>query len=166
MINKKKLWFLTLFSLILVLSIYYVTMPEELLLTNAEVTTTENDEVSVEVEESDILVALRVEADKQLMEEMEDLQIILTDVNSTVDEKNKAFDELKELNNKRGIEEKLEEKITTNLSLNAFVKIDDNQVRVVIKSNKHDSELANKIMRLVQEDFDKKMTISVKFQTS
>lgn len=166
MINKKKLWFLTLFSLILVLSIYYVTMPEELLLTNAEVTTTENDEVSVEVEESDILVALRVEADKQLMEEMEDLQIILTDVNSTVDEKNKAFDELKELNNKRGIEEKLEEKITTNLSLKAFVKIDDNQVRVVIKSNKHDSELANKIMRLVQEDFDKKMTISVKFQTS
>jgi len=166
MINKKKLWFLTLFSLILVLSIYYVTMPEELLLTNAEVTTTENDEVSVEVEESDILVALRVEADKQLMEEMEDLQIILTDVNSTVDEKNKAFDELKELNNKRGIEEKLEEKIITNLSLKAFVKIDDNQVRVVIKSDKHDSELANKIMRLVQEDFDNKMTISVKFQTS
>ena len=166
MINKKKLWFLTLFSLILVLSIYYVTMPEELLLTNAEVTTTENDEVSVEVEESDILVALRIEADKQLMEEMEDLQIILTDVNSSVDEKNKAFDELKELNNKRGIEEKLEEKIITNLSLKAFVKIDDNQVRVVIKSNKHDSELANKIMRLVQEDFDKKMTISVKFQTS
>lgn len=166
MINKKKLWFLTLFSLILVLSIYYVTMPEELLLTNADITTTENDEVSVEVEESDILVALRVEADKQLMEEMEDLQIILTDVNSTVDEKNKAFDELKELNNKRGIEEKLEEKIITNLSLKAFVKIDDNQVRVVIKSDKHDSELANKIMRLVQEDFDKKMTISVKFQTS
>jgi len=166
MINKKKLWFLTLFSLILVLSIYYVTMPEELLLTNAEVTTTENDEVSVEVEESDILVALRVEADKQLMEEMEDLQIILTDVNSSVDEKNKAFDELKELNNKRGIEEKLEEKIITNLSLKAFVKIDDNQVRVVIKSDKHDSELANKIMRLVQEDFDNKMTISVKFQTS
>ena len=34
MINKKSLWFLTLFSLILVLSVYYVTMPNELLLTN------------------------------------------------------------------------------------------------------------------------------------
>ena len=33
MINKKSLWFLTLFSLILVLSIYYITMPSELLLT-------------------------------------------------------------------------------------------------------------------------------------
>ena len=31
MINKQKLWFLTLFSLILVLSVYYVTMPSNLL---------------------------------------------------------------------------------------------------------------------------------------
>ena len=38
MINKKNLWFLTLFSLILVLSIYYITMPNELLITN-------NDEI-------------------------------------------------------------------------------------------------------------------------
>ena len=35
MINKQNLWFLTLFCLILVLSVYYVTMPSELLLTNA-----------------------------------------------------------------------------------------------------------------------------------
>ena len=34
MINRKNLWFLTLFSLILVLSIYYITMPNELLITN------------------------------------------------------------------------------------------------------------------------------------
>ena len=34
MINKKNIWFLTLFSLILVLSVYYITMPSELLLTN------------------------------------------------------------------------------------------------------------------------------------
>ena len=31
MINKQKLWFLTLFSLILVLSVYYITMPSELM---------------------------------------------------------------------------------------------------------------------------------------
>ena len=34
MINKKNLWFLTLFSLVLVLSVYYITMPSELLITN------------------------------------------------------------------------------------------------------------------------------------
>ena len=31
MINKQNLWFLTLFSLILVLSVYYITMPNDLL---------------------------------------------------------------------------------------------------------------------------------------
>ena len=30
MINKQGLWFLTLFSLILVLSVYYITMPNEI----------------------------------------------------------------------------------------------------------------------------------------
>ena len=33
MVNKQGLWFLTLFSLILVLSVYYITMPSELLTT-------------------------------------------------------------------------------------------------------------------------------------
>ena len=32
MINKNGVWFVTLFSLILVLSIYYITMPTELLI--------------------------------------------------------------------------------------------------------------------------------------
>ena len=43
MINKQNLWFLTLFSLILVLSVYYITMPNELLLTNnnAKISTNE-----------------------------------------------------------------------------------------------------------------------------
>ena len=31
MINKQNLWFLTLFSLILILGVYYVTLPNELL---------------------------------------------------------------------------------------------------------------------------------------
>ena len=34
MINKQSLWFLTLFSLILVLSVYYITMPNDLLISN------------------------------------------------------------------------------------------------------------------------------------
>ena len=39
MINKQKLWFLTLFSLILVLSVYYITMPDNLLKSEVSDTT-------------------------------------------------------------------------------------------------------------------------------
>ena len=47
MINKKSLWFLTLFSLILVLSIYYITMPSELLLTGNNAPNKEESENKV-----------------------------------------------------------------------------------------------------------------------
>ena len=30
MINKKSIWFMTLFSLIIVLSVYYITIPKEI----------------------------------------------------------------------------------------------------------------------------------------
>lgn len=173
MINKKSLWFLTLFSLILVLSVYYITMPSELLITNqkkkttettAKVNKTEDNKVSVNVEESEILTALRVEADEQMKQNMEDLQIILTSVEATSDEKNAAYEKLKLLNMTRGEEEKLEKKIKEKFNLNAFVKIDNDQIRVVASSEKHDTTLANNIMRSVQEEYKTKKYISVKFQ--
>ena len=52
MINKKNLWFLTLFSLILVLSVYYITMPSEMLLTaNADYTKEKKEEKKTETKE-------------------------------------------------------------------------------------------------------------------
>lgn len=172
MINKRSLWFLTLFSLILVLSVYYITMPSELLITgnkkkNAEVTvnkTKDDNKASVEVEESEILTALRVEADEQMKQDMEDLQVILTSIDSSTDEKNVAYEKLKLLNMTRGEEEKLEKKIKEKFSLESFVKIDNDQIRVVVSSEKHDTALANNIMRSLQEEYQTKKYISVKFQ--
>ena len=57
MINKQSVWFVTLFSLILVLSIYYVTMKDSSLaaiLENNNSNTTVP--VNVDVEESSLLV--------------------------------------------------------------------------------------------------------------
>ncbi len=173
MINKKSLWFLTLFSLILVLSVYYITMPSELLVTGnkkkeAEVAkvnkTEEKNEASIEIEESEILTALRVEADEQMKQDMEDLQIVLTSVEATSEEKNVAYEKLKLLNMTRGEEEKLEKKIKEKFNLESFVKIDNDQIRVVVSSEKHDTTIANNIMRSVQEEYKTKKYVSVKFQ--
>ena len=69
MINKQSLWFVTLLSLVLVLGVYYVTMPNDLLKT--EETKNVNSEVTVDVEESDMLVALRVERDEEVAIKMD-----------------------------------------------------------------------------------------------
>lgn len=163
MINKKNLWFLTLFSLVLVLSIYYVTMPNELLLTSNGVEDGNNDK-QLNVKESSIISALKVEDNNSTLKEIGALKEILTKEDSSVDDKNKAFDALKLINQISSNEELLEEKIMNNYSLDSFVKIDGDQIRVVIESETHDNDLANKIMKTIQKEFDTKQYISIQFK--
>lgn len=176
MINKKNLWFLTLFSLILVLSVYYITMPSELLLTNSSNYATDDSKkptkkestkktnATVKVEESEVITALRVTADEELEKQLASLKVVLTDTKSSTDEKNKAFQKMKELNINKGEETKLEEKLEEEFKNKAFVKIDGDQVKVVINSKKHDTALANKIMRSIQSNYENKMYITVQFK--
>ena len=163
MINKKNLWFLTLFSLVLVLSIYYVTMPNELLLTSNGVEDGNNDK-QLNVRESGIISALKVEDNNSTLKEIGALKEILTKEDSSVDDKNKAFDALKLINQISSKEELLEEKIMNNYSLDSFVKIDGDQIRVVIESETHDNDLANKIMKTIQKEIDTKQYISIQFK--
>ena len=76
MINKQNLWFLTLFSLILVLSVYYITMPNDLLVSNVEnkVTTKSKGKTDTKVEQTNSLVAMRVSLEEERQEEMVSLK--------------------------------------------------------------------------------------------
>ena len=75
MINKKNLWFLTLFSLVLVLSVYYITMPSELLTTNnGEIV---NPSAEVSIEEANIIETLKQEDNNNNEENKDTLKDIL-----------------------------------------------------------------------------------------
>ena len=162
MIKKQNLWFLTLFSLILVLSVYYLTMPSSLFATNNGKDT---EEENVTITESEILTALRVESEDERSAMRNEFKMILTNIEASVEEKNNAYEQLKLLDVIKGREEELEAIIREKYKLNSFIKIDNNQIRVVVASDKHTTELANNIMRSIQEKFDDKMYISVKFQS-
>jgi stage III sporulation protein AH len=162
-INKQTLWFLTLFSLVLVLGVYYITMPNDLL-KNKDTVETVNGDINVNVEESDMLVALRVERDEKISDEMKELQDILIAADSTSEEKNNAFEELKLLNITKGKEQQLEEKILSEFKVKSFVEINADQIKVVINSKEHNASLANNIMRSVQNEYKEKMYITVKFE--
>ena len=196
MINKKSLWFLTLFSLILVLSVYYITMPSELLMndktnisskdtskknssknTNKSsskknssvkaketVKTTEENKIKTRVKESNTLETMRALEDEKVSKELESLQVVLNDDKSSVDEKNKAYDKMKELNNNKAEESSLEDKIKKEFELDSYVKIEGDKIKVVISSSEHDMTLANKIMRSIQSNYKDNKYITVKFQ--
>lgn len=167
MINKQNLWFLTLFSLILVLSVYYITMPNDLLtkaVTVEEDGSKQKEKVKDTVEEVSSLTAMRVSLQEERQDVMDELQEQLTSDTVSSEEKNNAYERLKYLNSIQSKEEELEKKIKKEFKLDSFVKIDNTDVSVVCVSSKHDSKLANNIMRLIQSEYEEKMYITVKFQ--
>lgn len=164
MINKQGLWFVTLFSLILVLSIYYVTVKNEDVLAITTGNITEEVVEKVESTESSVLVSLRVKEEEEMLAEMESLQTILLDDNASLQEKNDAYNSLQTLNANKGKEESLEKKIKEKFKLDSFIKIKNEQISVTVASQEHNSALANNIIRAIQEEYDTKMYIVVKFQ--
>ena len=107
MINKKNLWFLTLFSLVLVLSIYYVTMPNTLL-ESAGNDNNDLSDVSVEVEEKNIIETMKIENEEEVNGQIAELQETLTDLNVSTEDKNLAYEKLKSISENSGKEEDVE----------------------------------------------------------
>ena len=164
MINRQGLWFLTLFSLILVLSVYYITMPNEIFKSEEVVTESKEKETS-EVSKQNIsyVETLKVELDSERAEILDTLQAVLNDNSKTSEEKNRAYEEMKEINDTKALEETISKKIKDEYSLNSYVKQDESKVEVVVEGKEHDIKLANKIMRTVQSQFSNPISVSVKF---
>lgn len=159
MIKKQSIWVLTLFSLILVLSVYYITLPTDIEKSKSKAKTTIK-----EVDSNSVITALKVENDEEKNKKIKDLQEILNKEDATKEEKNNAYEELKILNIIKGKEEEISLKLKEKYKIDNFIKIDGDQVRVVLIKKDHNSKLAKEIMDFVQSSFEEKMYISIKFE--
>ena len=162
--NKQNLWFITLFSIILFLSIYYISMPSNILEEYTNTSSDNSDTTVSEITPSTSLVALRVASDEELLNNINNLQSTITDKEKTVAEKNNAYEELMTLNENKGLEENIESKLKEKFEYDSFVKINKDQINIVISSTKHDKLIANNIIKEVQSMFDTKKYITIKFQ--
>ena len=161
MINKNNLLFLTLFSLILILGVYYVTLPSDVL---DKIKIKDKVEEPVVKEEENPLTALRVSLEETRKTSKEKLEKELTKTEITTTEKNNIYEQLKYLNEIQSKEEKLEKEIKQQLNINCFTKIDNKDIEVICISKEQNKRLANNIMRLIQENDTNKLNITVKFQ--
>lgn len=162
MIKKQNLWFLTLFSLVLVLGVYYLTMPTQILENNKDKNT---QEVNLELENNTntYLTALEVNLEEERETLKQKLQEELNSTTTTTEEKNEAYLKLRTISEIEGKEETLKNKIKTIYEMDSFVKIDNADVTIVVIGQEHDITLANKIMNTIQSEFDNKVSISIKF---
>ena len=161
MINKQSLWFLTLFSIIIVLSVYYIALPNNTLATISEI---ESDNETIYISEVDTLAALRIENEEEIESTLNELQSVLLNENSSLQEKNIAYESIQDINTNKGKCENIEKLIRDNFDFDSFVKIKDDNISITISNKKHNKELANKIIRLIQKEYTNKMYITVKFQ--
>ncbi len=161
MINKQNIWFTFLFSIILVLSIFYVTMNDADLSEYIDIK--ENDETSLVVSESSELVNLRVQNEEEVLASINELQDILLDAGTDIMKKNDAYDSLLTIKNNINDEEKIVGILKKEFNFDSFVKINGENVTIVVEADKYDEALANKIITRVNKEFSSNKYITVKF---
>ena len=162
MINKQNLWFAMLFSIILVLSIFYVSMND----TNINEFVSEDADIqdsSLVISESTELVSLRVANDEEVQNTINELKDTLLSTTATIEEKNDAYNELLVLSNVKGIEEKLVKILSDEFDIDSFVKVSSTGITVVVESSKNSYKDANEIIRRIQKEFEEEKYITVKF---
>lgn len=160
MINKQSLWFVTLFSLIVVLGVYYFSTDQSIIPSNK--TNNSKTIMAKNVSDNNIDV-LKITSDEATVGKIDDLQNILLDSDATLEEKNDAYDELEVISSNRSKENELSTSIKKEFKYDNFIKIDNNHVSIVISSKDHSNEIANSIIRKVQEKFNEDKYITVKF---
>ncbi len=160
MINKENLWFITLFSLILVLGVYYVTMADDTLKFENVV---DESEAVISVTESNVLTALKVANDEEILKETAMYEDIILDSSSTTVEKSEAYESLQMLKENINTTETIKTLIRDKFKLDSFIKIENDIINITISSCEHNQTIANNIINEVQKLYKNQMYITVKF---
>lgn len=152
--NKQAITFLSLFSLILVLSVYYILLPP---INNTDL------QVSVISDEENQVVALQVSLDQERIEIIQQNNNIIASSSSdpsvievalqTIADTKELIDQEKKINtilNNAGYE-------------HVFCEITGNNIKVVIEKNDTNATDANAVIKLLINEFDSFYQVEVKF---
>ncbi|WP_379966436.1 SpoIIIAH-like family protein [Ectobacillus sp. sgz5001026] len=179
MLKKQTVWLLTMLSLVVVLSVYYVTTPDG---QNSNVVTSPvnppaKDKNQTEKDTSnksdpakqttnstgdEQFAQLRLELEDKRNQAKEQLQEVMTSTSSSADDKSKAMDQLQQLNDVATKEVLIETLIKSEGYKDALVRADGSDVRITVKATQQSSKDANKIIQLVKGEIGPK-NVAVKF---
>jgi len=192
LLKKQTVWLLTMLSLVVVLSVYYITSPEQ---TNSELTAvqdevkeeaTENQEQTgtetpgtetTESKEGDTIVsqvagdeefeALRLQLQDERSEMKEQLGTVVASTDLPADQRSEAFDQMQRLSQIAQKEEMLETLIKTKGYDDVLVRADGPTVKITVKSKKESTKAeANQIIQMVKEEIGETNYVAVEFQPS
>ncbi|MEH7386893.1 SpoIIIAH-like family protein [Bacillus sp. JJ1521] len=195
LLKKQTVWLLTMLSLVVVLSVYYITTPENKNNNvameqeeqkdqkgnekeNMETSTETKDGTNVTVQEDedgnvississdDLFTELRLEIDEHRSKLRSTLEAQTASSELTADQKNKAFDDLKKLDDIQTKEKIIETMIKSNDYEDALVRVEGDKIKITVKSKDSSKKQANEILRLVRSELGELQNVAVEFELS
>lgn len=177
LLKKQTVWLLTMLSLVVVLSVYYVTSdPKQSDMAAVEQkdgkeaakdkeTTKKEQNMNVVTEQSDeVFEQIRIDRQDDRSKAKDDLTKTLASTDLSAEERSKAQDEMKKLNELATTEKVLEQLIKSKGYEDVLVRADGTEMKITVKAKEHNTKAANQILRLVQEEMGNMQKVAVDFQ--
>ncbi|MDF2556395.1 MAG: SpoIIIAH-like family protein [Bacillales bacterium] len=170
LLRKQTVWFMTMLSLVAVLSVYYLTTPKEDMSSSIFGNNVSKTSEKTKTEDSNIadpvFAQLKLQLNDSRSKMREELQTVVASTNISEEERVKANEQMKELTKLSSTESLLETLIIASGYDDALVRIADNNIRVTVKAKKNSPQAANEIIRMVTKEVGKSEPVSVEFQTA
>ncbi|MCA1030690.1 SpoIIIAH-like family protein [Bacillus timonensis] len=186
LLKKQTVWLLTMLSLVVVLSVYYITAPEgtnnenvafdqngvkEDVATNAEgkdgevsIEETEDGTVISAISSDELFTALRMQIEEERSRLRDDLQEIVASAEVSADDKSRAYEQMRQLSELAAKESIIETLIKSKGYEDALVRADGDKVRITVKAKEHTASAANEIMQLVRSELGELQDVAVTFE--
>ncbi|MFS0863393.1 SpoIIIAH-like family protein [Fredinandcohnia sp. 179-A 10B2 NHS] len=190
LLKKQTVWLLTMLSLVVVLSVYYITTPdgnndnlafeqekeENQEQENVETATEDEKGSDVTVEEDeegnvissvssdDLFTALRLEIDEQRSKLRSTLEDMTASKDLSADQKNQAYEDLKKLEEIESKEKIIEMLIKGDNYEDALVRVEGDKIKITVKSKESSKQAANEILRLVRSELGDLQNVAVQFE--
>lgn len=174
LLKKQTVWLLTMLSLVIVLSVYYITSPTQqatdFAAENAkkgakDKETSGDVEVVTDAAGNEMFEALRIEVNEKRDQMREELEAKVGDPEVSAEDKSAAYEEMENLKDSAMTEEVLETLIKTMGYKDALVRASAENIRITVKSDKeHSATEANEIIRLVKSEVGQLKPVAVEFQ--
>lgn len=157
--NKQALAFLTLFSLILMLSVYYVTLP-----TNTASVMSENpEEETPPTDSSTQRTSLQEEAGKKKDDEITKNSNTVSSPDASDADKQKALETIDQLKSDKTMQDDVAKHLNDNGYMSA-VEIMDGTCIITVFDQEDSAQTAKKIMNLAQEKVQQQYLVEVAFK--
>lgn len=156
--NKKVVTFLSLFSLVLILSIYYVISPFG---ENGNSNNGSNVNLNVNEELDEYFASLEVAKEEDYQNYIEEMNAIIASSDYTNDEKKEALENIEKRKSQKELEKKTTEELKELGYSQLFLEVAKNDIFVVIKYPDFANTDAAKIMATIFKNFGTNYTIEI-----